>query len=648
MKRNFFLLAAVVFSSHLQAQDSSGRVLDEAVVTANKFEQKQSQTGKVVTVITRQQLEKSSGKNLAEVLSSVAGMTIIGADNNAGTNFTTSIRGGTAGNTLLLINGIPVNDASVNTNYFDLNYFSIDQVERIEILKGGQSTLYGSDAVSGVVNIILKKAVREKLAVNGTLTAGSYGSFRQSVGLQGKFNQGSLLLDYTHISATGFSAALDTTSAKGYDKDGFRQHIVNGRYSVPLSSKLTWDTWGTFAHYFTDLDAGAFIDEKDYTVKSDNVQAGTGLQYVHSGGRLHFNYHFNYLEREYKDDSGYQASPFTSFSRQRYIGRTHYAELYDNWGRGPWQWLAGADLRFSNTSQYYYSLGSFGPYDPGPWQGNMTQVAPYFSAIYKYRALTTEAGGRFNVHSRYGNNFTFSFNPSLLLPHGLKIFGNLYSAFKAPTLYQLFDPSAGNKDLTPEKSTIAEAGVAVTVPQKFFGRIVGFYRNTRDAIVYTSDPLTYESKYLNADRQELYGVEAEGTVTVGVLSLAVNYTFTDGKLKTGYDNTGMELAKDSSYYNLYRIPKNALNLTLGVQCTNKFYMSAYLHAVGKRQEYVYAGVPKPLDAYATVDLYAEYKGAKQWRVFVDLKNITNKLYYDFPGYTTKRFNVNGGISFTLK
>ena len=150
-------MAACITGSALFAQDSS-KILNEVLIAVTKFPQKQSETGKVITIITKEQLQKSAGKTLPEVLNEQVGITINGANNNLGTNQTLYMRGAHAANTLILVDGVPVYDASGETNQFDISNFSLYNIERIEIMKGAQSTLYGSDAVAGVINIITKKS----------------------------------------------------------------------------------------------------------------------------------------------------------------------------------------------------------------------------------------------------------------------------------------------------------------------------------------------------------------------------------------------------------------------------------------------------------------------------------------------------------
>ena len=127
MKRFMFMTALVLSSAGVFSQsDSSVTTLDDVVITANRFPQKQQQTGKVLTVIPRSILEKSTGKNMGEILNQYAGLTVIGSNNNPGTNLDVYTRGAGLGNTLILIDGVPIYDVSSISSAFDLNFFTPD------------------------------------------------------------------------------------------------------------------------------------------------------------------------------------------------------------------------------------------------------------------------------------------------------------------------------------------------------------------------------------------------------------------------------------------------------------------------------------------------------------------------------------------
>lgn len=647
MKKHFFVLAASMIGSQLQAQQDSTS-LEEVVVTSNKYPKKQSETGKVMTIISREQIEKSGGRTLGELLNTVSGTTIIGANNILGTNQTVSIRGASAGNVLILLDGIPVNDPSVISNYFDLNFISSGQVERIEILKGGQSTLYGSDAVAGVINIISKKPAAGAFNIYGDLTGGSYNTLQQNLGFSTRGKQADLSFNYTHLGSDGFSTAYDENKTGQFDKDGIEQNTINGRLGFQVSPKIKVTFSGSYSRYKTDLDASAFTDDRDYTGLNKNMQAGTSIVYKHKLGSLHATYHYNRAERLYVDEPGHISNPFSSYSRADYTGRTHFAEVYNSWLLKNMEILAGADYRFNTTDQSYYSTGSFGPYTAPPLAAKMNQFSPYASLVYKNnKGFTAELGGRWNKHSEYGNNFTFTVNPSFAINNKVKVFANLYSAFKAPTLYQLFDAFAGNATLKREKGLVTEAGAAVSVAKALRLKAVGFYRNTEDAIVYTYNPASFESKYLNVSEQKNYGAEFEMNYSKGKLSLDANYTYTDGETTSAFDGTGSPIGKDTTYFNLYRIPKHATNFSLGVQATKAIFIRAQARSVSKREEFIYGSSPEILKAYTTIDLYGEYKFDKVFRLFLDLKNITNKEYFDIRGYNSRKFNFTTGVRFQL-
>jgi vitamin B12 transporter len=185
LKKNYVFVAAglglvqlAMLSTAAHAQDSS-RVLNDVVVTATRSPKKLSDIGRVVTIVSQQQISHSQGKTLPQLLNTIPGITFSGAQNAPGISTSVFLRGASNGNTLILIDGFPANNAASIDGSYDLNAFPIDQIERIEILKGSGSTLYGSDAVAGVINIITKHAQGQGLKGEVQLTGGSYNTSKR-------------------------------------------------------------------------------------------------------------------------------------------------------------------------------------------------------------------------------------------------------------------------------------------------------------------------------------------------------------------------------------------------------------------------------------------------------------------------------------
>ena len=212
----------------------------------------------------------------------------------------------------------------------------------------------------------------------------------------------------------------------------------------------------------------------------------------------------------------------------------------------------------------------------------------------------------------------------------------------------MFDPIFGNQDLDPEESFNIEGGAQYFVTRDFNVRGVYFYRNTKQAIefVYT-DPVNFISQYRNVSRKKSNGIELEAEFKNDKFNLSANFTHIDGKIVSEFDNVGFPLAKDTTYNNLYRTPKNVFNITGGVWVTRKLYTGSSLRVAGDRLEPVYASAPVVLDRYYTVDLYGEYKVKDNVRVFADFKNITDQEYFEVLGYNTRGFNFMGGVRVNL-
>ena len=642
MKKSFFVLAAVIISIQLHAQQDTA-LLDEAVVTANKFEQKQSQTGKVTIVINKEQLEKSNGKTVAQLLNEQAGLTIAGVFMAAGSVQTVFMRGASSGRTLILIDGIPVNDPSMINSEFDLNLISINDAERIEICKGAQSTLYGSDAIAGVINIItVKKEVTKPFHIKATTAFGNKNTFRGNLQLYGKTGKLTYTTRYAKLTTRGFSSAYDSTRNKDFDNDGYKGYVFNAALQYQVIPSLQLKTFVQYSRYKADIDAGVFSDEKDYTINNSNLSSGLGVQFKKGIVSITGNYQHGELKRKYLNDS-LDRPGFTTYEDNKYNGRTQYAELYNSIAAAKWLTiLVGGDYRRANMHQKYYSENPFfPPYDPPAFDSSLHQTSFYaslfFSALNK--KLNVETGGRTNNHSSYGSNTTYTFNPSYSISKNWRVFGSIASGFKAPSVFQVFDVFSGDTALQPEKSTNYELGLQQT-HEKISSRIVYFHRDIKNGIDF--DYVNF--KYFNFVKQTVNGLELElAAKPVKQLSISANYTLITGEEQT----QSRKSFNDTSYSHLLRRPKHNINLNIGFQFSKEFFASISAKSVSSRYDVGgYMEEDVLLDNYILLNAYGEYKW-KSVRFFADLQNITGKKFFDLRGYNSIPFLINGGISFQL-
>jgi vitamin B12 transporter len=641
-----------IFGQSVAPKKDSTISLEPVIITANKIEQKQRETGKVLTVITSEELKQNSGKSLGEILNQKVGIMIGGSNSTPGSVQTLYVRGAAPANTLILLDGVPVYDASGISGEFDLNTFIPAQIERVEILKGAQSTLYGSDAVAGVINIISKKpAAGEKIVTDLDLSAASFDTYRASVQIRGMVKGGwNYFAGYNKLKSDGFTSAYDSTGKGNYDNDGVNQDAFVAGLGIKITDRFSLNSYFKYGQSIAGIDAGAYTDDKDYTYNIKNTVIGLRSEYHFAKGSLHLNFQRNEYNRNYLNDSGhiggYSNDPFAFFfkyNKEAYQGTSHFAEAYTNisFGKG-FSMVGGMEYRRQATSQDYYYLSNYGPFQPVPLSKDTSHTAQYSGyalLLYSKNGFSAGAGGRFNHHSVYGNNATFSFNPAYNI-NKIKLFLNIASAYRVPSLYQLYS-EYGNKMLKPEQSVSYEIGAEYN-SEKLFTRVTGFQRNIRDVFYFYTNPVTYAGTYINEDRQDDLGIETEASFKIAKeLTLSANNTFVTGNIYTK-DNVG----KDTSYYNLYRRPKNIFNFNAEYK-VKKLLVSAHLRITSSTLEPLFGASPQRLNGYYTADFHSEYHLSNHFRLYADIRNFTNQRYFDQWGFATWGINFRAGVQVSL-
>jgi vitamin B12 transporter len=649
MKRKIFVVAAMIICSQLPAQDTTQ--LDEVIITANKYPNKTSLTGKVVTVVTKEQLEKSGGKDLSQLLAEQAGVYIGGANSNAGKDKSLYLRGARIDHTLITIDGVPVYDASGIGSNFDIRNLSVNLIERIEILKGSQSTLYGSDAIAGVINIITKKNTSNPFAAAGLLGYGSNGSFRGNAGFNGTTGVMNYNLAYSFFDTKGINETIN--NAANADKDGFRQNSMNAGLGLQPGRNIGIQSYFRFSKIEGDLDQGAFTDELDYVYTQKSYQAGVRNEFLLGKSKLNVLYNFNHINRLYLDDSVKSRNGFDIWSRGSYKGSEHFMDAFiiAPVGGGISKFTGGVDYRNSRSDQEFSSVGFFGPYSSKYAADSLKQSQLGLYAALNVNAASgfhLELGNRLNIHSEYGSNYVFNINPSYLLKENWKFFANFSSGYRTPSLYQLFS-EYGNRELKPESAFTAEAGLHYfSGDKKLNGRATVFNRTVKNVIFFFFNPVTFQSQYINQDKQKDYGAELElGFLPVKNISLKIFYSFADGEISTKQNG------KDTTYFNLLRRPKHSAGLNAGLTMAGRLFISGNLSWFGKRRDayfdaMTFGTVNVTLTGYLLLDVYAEYSFCKnKLKLFTNLRNITNSKYNEVAGFTTLRLNGYGGIRFSL-
>ncbi|WP_396150431.1 TonB-dependent receptor plug domain-containing protein [Flavobacterium sp.] len=637
MKRNFIKLSAyfTLVTSFAMAQEQNlSKTIQEIVISDTKFAQSKEKSGKIIEKITAKDLENKKGQSLANVLSQVAGVEVNGNQSGTGKNLAYYIRGGRSRQVLIVIDGVPVTDASGIGLQYDLRLLPVEQIESIEIMKGAASTLYGSGAATGLINITLKKAVKKEIEGTAYINLGTQNVANQTKTSAQDFNQGfsvngtkgrfSYLTSLNSAETKGISEA----AGSNFEEDNFSRVNIMQKIGIDFNSKINFQAFANYDRLKSAFDGGSFSDEVANISFSEQFRVGFTTKYKYVKGELNFVTGYTNLERKYDTYSSWTSSVDYSY----YKSRSMNADLFNKYNFSKQVFLIlGTQFQFMDMQEEsaYESIKNT--------QANFNVFDPYATLVYYSNfGLNINAGARINNHNVYGNYTTFNFNPSFnfkTMP--LKLISSYSTAYITPSLYQLYSPY-GNLTLKPEENTTIEAGFETNLFQnKISFNAVGFYREEENSYDFFTDEVTYESKYINNSSQVIAkGVETNLVLKpVSYFSINGNYTFT-------------QVAEAQSKL----IPKHKVNVSFDVDLTKKIHWNTQYQYVESRNDAffdnnTFATVNTVLASYQILNSNISYEVlSNRLSVFTAVTNILDKDFYENIGYSARGRNFKLGIN----
>ena len=639
--------ALVTTVGFAQQKDSlSVNQLNEVVISDTKFAQSKEKSGKVITKISAEELQKKSGQSLATILSSVAGIEINGNQSANGKNLGYYIRGGKNQQVLILIDGNPVTDASGISFEYDLRLLPVDQVESIEIMKGAASTLYGTGAATAVINITLKKSSKKPIQGNAYLNIGSNNTvndskvngqdFNQGFSVNGTLNKVTYLAAINSTETNGMSQIAEPSDDVNYDKDRFSRLNYRAKIGIAVSQKISLDVFGNYDQLKNDYDLTfdntGFNDSNSNKTHSEQFRLGFSPKYKFNKGELVLHSSFTKLQRGYNEWNTFSSTLDTSL----YESRNANLDLF-----GKYKFNNNLFLVLGSNYQFY-DMMSETPYGSiAKETTKFNAIDGYFTGVYSSNfGLNINLGSRVNVHSEYGNQIVYNVNPSFSFGKNnpIKILASFSTAYITPSLYQLYS-EYGNLDLIPEQNQTIEAGFEIALlNKKVRFNAVAFHREQTDSFGFFFDEVTYESYYINIDgTNKAKGVEAELSYQFSdQLKLNGNYTFTQVD-----EVLNRLIAKHKGNVSVDFTPTKRTLFTINYQ-----YIDGRLDAFFDGN--TYETIQSKLGSYQLLNALLQYELVKnRLTIFGNVTNIFNEDFIENTGYSTRGRNFKLGLNINI-
>jgi vitamin B12 transporter len=607
-----FLLGTLVSPSFCAEKEESKEVkeIPEVVVSADRIEEPLKEVTSQVTVITKEELKKKNFIFLTDVLRTLPQLYIRANGGPGQTAGAILSRGTKSAHTLVLIDGFKVNDPSLGM--FDFGSLTVDDIERIEIIEGPQSTLYGSEAVAGVINIITKKGKgRPKIGLY--LEGGSYGTYKPSFELSGELKNLDFRLNTFYYYTDGFSAYR-----YGSEKDGFKNPFASAKIGLNLLPKVRFEFLGRYNYERIEYDG--WNEDAENLRKDHNYLVGAKLNLaLFEQFKQIFSIYKNYSQRKSYEPIGW--SPYT-----RYTPSTEGFswENFLNLGK-IYSLVFGLDFKREKVKMLSESSWGSSSYDK---KREYTGIFLNNKLSLLESKLLLTAGLRYDNYKSLGEKTTYRLGTNYIIPKiDVKLKANYGTSFRVPTFDDLYYPLFSNPNLKPEESKGWDLGFEKTFLENklILGGSV-FYQRYKDLIQW--NPFTWQPQ--NVGKAVIKGVEANLTLKLTQnLSLKANYTYLDPE------------DRDKEKYLIYK-PSHKAGATLEYLWGNLSVIADYVYT-GER--FADPSNTQKLKSYSLVNLSANYSFNPKIKLYLRVENLFNANYEEVKDYGTPDRSFYAGIKF---
>jgi vitamin B12 transporter len=598
---------------------------DTIVVTATRVPTPEIEVASSITVVSADDIAARQLKTLPDLLQQVPGLNVVQSGGPGGQT-SVFMRGTNSNHTKVLVDGIDVSDPSNPTGAFDFSQFLTSDVERVEILRGPQSGLYGSDAIGGVINVITKSG-SGPAQWNASAEAGSFDTFNQALGVSGSLEQFHYAANIDHFHSGETPVTPSYVLAPG------ERRIDDADDNVTASTKLGYDI-------------------------TDDLDLGLVARYTRTHLRFTSDDYVDFYPLIFPDSAQSEDDARQIYTRASAHSIAFGGAFEQTMG------LAYSNLKSSDLSPEDPRSDSAGNRIKADWQGNIRLAADeklIIGAEHQrdeislpitastaidsgYAELQSGVGGRFfnsasvryDDNDRFGGKATFRVAPDYLIEEsGTKLKASLGSGFKAPTLEQLFQnfPSFdffANPNLRPESSLGWDAGFEQVLPQQTLRFGVTYFHNLIKNLITDNAEFT---SYTNVGRAVTDGVESfVGYQALPNLALRLDYTYT-------------QATDEILQQELLRRPKHKADLNVGWLPSRRLAVNATLLATSSwidgNRDFTIERLTAP--GFVVVNLDGSYDLTQHFAVYARIDNLFNHHYEDPIGFLSPTLGAYAGV-----